>query len=291
MKNKKVEEVSIGASISGHSNPNKELDEELLEFIDEAQQEEALREAIRSSLSKYSEHKKMLRENLEKEKQFREIIRNLILQEKRSNLPPASSTLEGKLRDFLTNSNPTILGDMNSLATAPEEKKGYIDTLLVGISSIFEIATMNSSESSKEQIQTSELNEEDGEEEKIIFSSPDNELETRPVMGVEDPDKAENEEEVIGSQSQEERGSKQADDTLKQIEGNVKKMLDGLVVDEFESGRDAVLRNVGAWIIKWHKKDPTITKYVTDTLDKLDSSLPAENLEDQESQISEPVGS
>ena len=290
MKNKKVEEVSVGASISGHSNPFKELDEELLEFVDEAQQEEALREAIRSSLSKYSEHKKMLRVESKKEEEFREVIRNLILQEKRSNLPPASSTLEGRLRDFLTNSNPTILGDMNSLATAPEEKKGYIDTLLVGISSIFEIAAMNSKESSEEPAETSELNEE--EEEKIIFSNPSDELETRPVMGVDDPDKEENEEEeVIGSQSQEERGSKQADDTLKQIEGNVKKMLDGLVVDEFEAGRDAVLRNVGAWIIKWHKKDPTITKYVTDTLDKLDSSLPAENLEDQESQISEPVGS
>lgn len=296
MNNKKVEETSVVANVAGHVAPpdDKQLDEELTEFVNEAEQEESLRETIRESLLQYSLKKKMLREELKKEETFRDLIKQIILQEKRSNLPPAESTLHGELRDFLTNSNATILGDMNSLATAPEEKKGFINDLLVGISSMFEIAMMNNQEDTQEQESPeiaipTDLNEEE-DEEKIIFSDPDEELRNGPIPDVEDP-ADEEKEDNIGSQSQEERGAKKAKITLKQIESNVKKMIDGLVVDEFESARDAVLRNIGAYIIKWSNKDPKITSYVTDTLDSLDSSLPEGYLDDDQSSISEPFDS
>lgn len=272
-KTKEIAETSGAAAITGtpvDSNKNNDS-------------EKRVRSMVQNALKIYYTipDKKLSKEKLQEER-LRKIISNLLLSEiKASKEPPPKSTLEGFLREFLKAKLPSIKIQFDKLQDSDEERFGFIETFMFGVSDLFNIP--NLSQEDEEQ----ELKEEE-EEKKVkmkfgafddlaLDGEDDKEEIEKPVQKQEEPmDKA--------AQTEFDVGSRTGYRALQGITSAIQDLKKDIVPQNLENARSTLLRNFAGWMDQWTVDNQTITDFLAKTLQELNVEVP-EQLSQQSKEV------
>jgi len=272
-KTEKISETSVAAAISGAPGVNSDS------------QEEKFRSIVKKALNIYytNSRDKLSKEKLQEEK-LRKIINKLIISEvKASKEPPPKSTLEGFLRTFLKLKLPSIKIEFDKLQDSNEERFGFIETFMYGVSDLFNIPDISNQPEE-------ELKEEEEEDKKItmkfgafddlnIDGEESEEKEEKPEQKEEDPmDKA--------AQTDFDVGSRTGYKAVQSLTSAIQDLKKDIIPQNLENARSTLLRNFAGWMDQWTIDNQEITDFLAKTLEKLNVEVP-EVLSQQ--QVEEPV--
>lgn len=271
-KDTNLEEMSAVAAVQGAAVVDKEELEET-----EEKNIKRLRLVIREAIKLYASKNANLSANVNNEEKLRQVIRSLILQEAESSQPPPDSTLNGLLDDYLNDTLKQVKRYFTTLQSDKDEQQGFISRFMNGIHDIISLPEFELEDESEQK----ELTEVEDEEEenpdddvKFTFGASANASDGEPEQKEEEPE-PEQEEPVEKPEKQFfDRGEDFASKALRDILTRTKEFASDLVGEERESGKEAVLRNMGAWLIIWSGHDSFVYQAIVDTLGNLNITLP-----------------
>ena len=233
--------------------------------------EDKIRSVIREAIKLYSIRKENLRAQSVFEDKLRETIRKIIISEaKASKEPPPSSTLEGFLRTFLKNKLPSVKIEFNKLQDSNEEKYGFIETFMFGVSDLFKIPGV------AEQPEEEELNEEEEDKKvKMRFGAFDDLGLDGEEQEQEEPEEPEEEDPMDkGAQTDFDVGSRTGYTAVQELTSAIQDLKKNIVPQNLENARSTLLRNFAGWIDQWTIDNDEITDFLSKTLQKLDVEVP-----------------
>ena len=255
------------------------------EFAEELVLRESIRKVIKIVLEK---RRKEDKQQLNEEKQLRNIIRNLLIAEATdvSAETPHENTGINVLEDLLNKILTNMETDYKALTTKPEQKKSYRAHIVKGIMNILAPAKAVANVGDKVEAAIAEaalrpLDEEDediditvGDDEDIDITVGDDDEEEGPNLGqeafidIEGGAPEEEEEDTFGIEGENETGMNMARRTFKQMGKNILDHYELLADEEDrQTFYDYLITNVKLYFDKWDTQstpgveEPTTPEY------------------------------
>ena len=235
--------------------------------------EERLRNIVKSALKIYytNSDQKLSQQKLQEEK-LRKIIQKVILSEvKASKEPPPKSTLEGFLREFLKAKLPSIKIQFDKLQDSDEERFGFIETFMYGVSDLFNIPGVSQDEEEqelKEEEEEKKIKMKFGAFDDLALDGEEQEQEA------EEPEQKQEEPMDKAAQTEFDVGSRTGYKALQGITSAIQDLKKDIVPQNLENARSTLLRNFAGWMDQWTVDNQEITQFLSKTLQELNVEVP-----------------